>query len=321
MKKILYIIILAMFLFACNENSTDPKNENIAEIQKFKSHNVKTNGKHFFTFSTNSAETNETINYDIAFGTVPLTVESAPCQYFTMPNDPVILCGPNSSIAIIDAVSLSDINSIPAESEFAKDDILGEAYIGKNWYDSNNEVKNEIYIIKTCAGNFALLEIKNYNYDFITHQISSIHFSYKYNASISLDFSSTPIDSFKSENAYSEAKYFSFENGNVNSTDSYHLKIAGSSIWLGNNVKVKKIENTSIENISIISDSEFQSDKNQNYVTLGWYSYGEGHLLTPKDYVYVVKTIDGKYTALEINNYYDDEGNSGTFSIDWKYLN
>ena len=100
MKKIQYIIILAIFLLACNENSTDPKNENIAEIQKFKSHNVKTNGKHFFTFSTNSAETNETTNYDIAFGTVPLTVESAPCQYFTMPNDPVILCGTNSSIAI-----------------------------------------------------------------------------------------------------------------------------------------------------------------------------------------------------------------------------
>ncbi|MBK8944007.1 MAG: HmuY family protein [Ignavibacteriae bacterium] len=321
MKQILYIILILSIFISCDENSTDPKDDNKTEVQQFKSHNVKTNGKHYFSFSTNSAETSEPSSFDIAFGTVPLTVESAPCQYFTMPNDPVILCGPNSEIAIIDAVSLGEVTSIPAASEFAKDNTVGEAYIGKKWYDANNAVLQNVYIIKNCAGNYSLLEITNYDYDFTLHQISSIHFRYKYNSFGGTDFSTTPIDSFKTENAYNDMKYFSFEEGKVSSSQTYQLKINGSAIWLGENVEIKKLENTSIESIANISTSEFTSDTKTSYVTLGWYNYGEGHLLTSKDYVYVVKTSDGKYAAFEITNYYDDEGNSGTFTIDWKYLN
>ncbi|MFZ1288669.1 MAG: HmuY family protein [Melioribacteraceae bacterium] len=321
MKKKFYIIFLTIMIFACSDNSTDPKDDNNINVRKFKSHNVKDNGKQYFTFSTNSAETSESNNYDIAFGTVPLTIETAPCQFFTMPNDPLLLSGPNSSIAIVEAASLDEVISIPSEGEFKKDDHLGEAVIGKNWYDASNAIKPDVYVIKNCAGNYALLQITNYDYDFSVHQISSIHFKYKYNTDSSMDFSLTPIDSFKTENAYSEMKYFSFETGNVSSSQSYQLKINGSSIWLGENVEIKKLENTSIENITTITDSNFSSDIKTSYVTLGWYNYGEGHLLTPKDYIYVVKTTDGKYAAMEIINYYDDQGNSGTFTIDWKYLN
>ena len=321
MKKLFYIIFVLSLITACDDNSTDPKDENNTKVQQFKSQNVKTIGKQYFTFSTNTAETAEPENYDIAFGTVPLTIETAPCQFFTMPNDPLILCGSNSSIAVLNAAKLSDVATIPAESEFKTDKTVGEAFIGKNWYDANNAVRNDVFVIKSCSGNYSLLEISNYDYDFTLHQISSIHFKYKFNASGSMDFTTTPLDSFKTENANSEMKYFSFEEGNVTSSQTCQLKFSGSSIWLGENVEIKKLENTSIENVSTITNSDFSSDIKTNYTTLGWYNYGEGHLLTPEDFVYVVKTVEGKYAAVEIINYYDEQGNSGTFTIDWKYLN
>jgi hypothetical protein len=321
MKHLIYILFTVLLLISCEENSTEPKDDDKkAEVKQFKSHNIKTNGKHYFTFSTNSAVTAEPAEYDMVFGSVPLTVETAPCQFFTMPNDPLLLCGPNSSIAVVDAASLDDVTTIPSESEFKKDDTVGEAFLGKTWYDASNAVKPDVYVIKNCAGNYGLIQITNYDYDFTVHQITSIHFNYKYNADGSTDFSSTPVDSFKTANAYSEMKYFSFEIGNVSAAQTYQLKFNGSSIWLGENVEIKKLENTAIENITTVTETDFSSDTKKNYVTLGWYNYGEGHLLTPKDHVYVVKTSESKYAAVEIVNYYDDQGNSGTFTINWKYL-
>lgn len=320
MKNILLLLLIGLlFVTSCDDSSTEPEDEQKVETQSFKSHNVKTNGKHYFTFSTNSAVTEEPASYDIAFGAVSLTVETASCQFFTMPNDPLLLSSPNTSIAVVDAASLDDVTAIPAASEFTQDDISGEAFIGKDWFDASYSVKPDVYVIKTCSGNYGLLELTNYDIDFTTHQITSIHFNYKLSAD--MDFSSIAMDSMKTENAYDEIRYFSFESGSVSSSETYDIKIDGSSIWLGENVEIKKLENTSLESVTTITDSDFSTDTAPSYVTLGWYNYGEGHLLTPKDYVYIIKTVEDNYAALKITNYYDDEGNSGTFTIDWKYLN
>lgn len=318
MRKLLLLSFATILLFACSENTTEPEPVDNGEI--FKSHNIKQNGKHYFTFATNTASTTDDGNWDLAFGAVPLTVETTPCEYFTMPNDPVILTGSDISCAKVDASTLDDITSIPSAGEFKTDDNVGSAIIGKNWFDQSYQVKPDVYVLKTCAGNFALLDIEKYDIDMTTHQITSISWKFKYNNNGSTDFSASAVESLTSENAYTETRYYSFANGAVSAASSYDLKIVGSSIWLGNNVQVKKLENKTITDITTITDANLIADTLPSYVTLGWYNYGEGHLLTPKDYVYVVNTADGKYPTFEITNYYDDEGNSGTYTISWKYL-
>lgn len=51
-----------------------------------------------------------------------------------------------------------------------------------------------------------------------------------------------------------------------------------------------------------------------------WYETDDNHIVQPLDYVYVVNTPDGKYPAFEVVDYYDDQGESGVFTINWKYL-
>ena len=316
----LFIFILAMgLMISCSKDSTGPKNEN-PQTESFKSVNVKTDGKQYFTFSTNTGALNEPAAYDIAFGVVPLIVETAPCQFFTMPSDPVIFTGTDASIAKVEAASLDDISEVPQAGDFTADDLLGSAFIGKDWFNAQYQVKQDVYVVKTCAGNFGLLAIKRYEMDFATHQIKNIVWEFKYNSDGSTDFSAAAIDSFATGNAYNETKYFSFAGGAVTANDTYDIKVEGSSLWLGQKVTVRKLENTNIGDITTITDSGLEADVLPTYVTLGWYNYGEGHTLTPKDFVYVVKTADGKYPAFEITNYYDDQGNSGTFTIEWKYL-
>lgn len=85
MKKLLLILLLAILIISCDDNTVDPPIEGNPETSTFKSHNIKTNGKQYFTFSTNTASTTDNGNWDVAFGSVPLTVETSPCEYFTMP--------------------------------------------------------------------------------------------------------------------------------------------------------------------------------------------------------------------------------------------
>jgi len=51
-----------------------------------------------------------------------------------------------------------------------------------------------------------------------------------------------------------------------------------------------------------------------------WYTSTDAHITEALDYVYVVNTADGKYPAFEVTNYYDAEGESGTYTLSWKYL-
>lgn len=98
------------------------------------------------------------------------------------------------------------------------------------------------------------------------------------------------------------------------------MKFDRYSIWLGPNINVSKFANTDIDDVTVVSDTGLESDELPSFVTTGWYNYGAGHVLTRRNYVYVVHTPDGKYPTFEIVNYCDAEGNSGDFTIEWKYL-
>jgi hypothetical protein len=53
----------------------------------------------------------------------------------------------------------------------------------------------------------------------------------------------------------------------------------------------------------------------------GWYAYDvQTHVLTPRPLVWVVRAGDGALIKLVIEDYYDDAGTSGVFTVHWSPL-
>jgi len=50
----------------------------------------------------------------------------------------------------------------------------------------------------------------------------------------------------------------------------------------------------------------------------GWYSYDPmTHVITPRERIYVVRSTDGAYVKVQLNDYYDDAGTSGFPTFQW----
>jgi len=176
-----------------------------------------------------------------------------------------------------------------------------------------------VNVFKSCNGNYGLLAFDSYEMNFSTFQIKSIKWYFKYNDDGTADFSSTAVDSFTTENAYEQTRYFSFKDAALAMAyGTWEVTVEGSSIWLGPNVKVYKLENTNINDITTITETGFSGGDLTSYVCSGWYDSDENHTVIPRDYVYFAKTNSGKTAAFEITDYYDGMGNSGAFTIKWK---
>ncbi len=84
-------------------------------------------------------------------------------------------------------------------------------------------------------------------------------------------------------------------------------------------ISIAVINNTNLEEVTNVpAMEEFVT----NFVSeLGeWYDETDAHVIVPNDNVYIVNTADGKFPAFRITSYYDEQGNSGVFSIEWKYI-
>jgi len=325
MKYLLIVLIsitLLITLSSCSEESTN-SNENGPEIGEFTTANVKTDGDQYYSFSTNSATADEPESYDLAFTLITRSEEVGQntCVYFGIGQDPVMKAGEGITIAKVDAASLDEVTEIPASNSFMSDDPSAVPVIGSDWLDQTFAINPDVYILKTCQGNYGLLEIKDYVYNPAVHQISSIKWFYKYNDNGSMDFSNSPIDSFSTENAYDQDRYFCFADGNLDfAYGTWEVHVKGSEIWLGPDVTVYKMENTEINNVTTIPSENYSGDKIPFYAIASWYDSDENHKVIPKDYVYIVKTQDNKFAAFEVTSYYDNMGDSGAFTIQWKYL-
>jgi len=320
---IIFIFNLS-FMTSC-KNSTDTDDGQNSEKQTFTSANIKTEGTQYFSFSENSATAQQPQTWDLTFTMNNRAVEVGvnSCVYFEVTSDPIIKGAPDLTLAKTAAVSLDEVKQLPAGDSFVADDTLREATIGKNWFDPQNgyAVRPDVYVLKTCSGNFALLQVKRFDFDNINFQISNIHFDFKLNANGSTDFTMTSLDSSQSGNAYTQNRYFSFATGSLDyGYGSWDLQFEGSALWLGPNTLMKKIENKNIEDVGSISDTGFTGDHLPSYMTAGWYDSDESHHVIPNDFVYFIHTKDGKYVAFEITNYYDDMGISGAFTMEWKYM-
>jgi hypothetical protein len=84
-------------------------------------------------------------------------------------------------------------------------------------------------------------------------------------------------------------------------------------------MSIAVLKDTKLEDVTNVpSSGEFIT----NYTTETdlWFYTTEAHIVLPFEYVFIVNTSDGKFPAFEIKSYYDEQGNSGVFSIEWKYL-
>ncbi len=143
------------------------------------------------------------------------------------------------------------------------------------------------------------------------------------------------IYKYSSVNVKTATEYFSFAN-NAGSTDATaaHDIVFYSFQWqpapqapvisdprfrAKDGMSIAVLNNT---NIADVSEVPAMGDFVANFVSESgeWYDQTDMHVIVPKENVYIVNTADGKFPAFEITNYYDDQGNSGVFSIEWKYL-
>ena len=84
-------------------------------------------------------------------------------------------------------------------------------------------------------------------------------------------------------------------------------------------LSIAVLNDTNLEEVTNIpADGEFVT----NFLSeMGeWYYETSVHIILPLDNVYIVNTTDGKFPAFEIKKYIDEEGNSGVFNLEWKYL-
>lgn len=316
--KIFYMLLTVLFMsWSCSENSTG--NDNDVETNTFMSNNVKS-ATTYFNFATNSGDTVEPAEYDISFSTFPYT-QFIGCQTMNIP-EPVIMLGNGITAVRVDAATLDEVTDAP-ESGFVADSLEEVPFIGTTWLNQSFDVTNEVYAIKTCSDNYALVQFVEYVYTGPPfHQVEDVKMKIKFNSNGSGDFASTNSEDVVVPNAYTDKQYYSFLNGAANENVQYDIMMEGYSVWLNVSAKIKDLNTTDFESITSVSDLNWSVDKGPEYVTLSWYEYNTTtHALTPKDYVYIVHTSDGKYAAFEIKSYFDTMGNSGAFTIDWKYLN
>ena len=84
-------------------------------------------------------------------------------------------------------------------------------------------------------------------------------------------------------------------------------------------MSIAVLKDTKLEDVTEVPAS---GDFVTNYTTEtdDWYYTNDDHLVLSHENVWIVNTADGKFPAFEITNYYDEQGESGVHTIEWKYL-
>jgi hypothetical protein len=94
-------------------------------------------------------------------------------------------------------------------------------------------------------------------------------------------------------------------------------------------VEVSWVEAPALEDLEEVPTAGFVSDladdddenSEPEYAFDVWFDYdSESHVLTPRDYVFVVHSGEGGFVSIEILDYYDEAGTSGIFEIRWEPL-
>lgn len=145
------------------------------------------------------------------------------------------------------------------------------------------------------------------------------------------------INTHATVNVKTATEYFSFSSnsGSADAASSYDVKfysimwnptgapsdiiIADPRFQAKEGLSIAVLNDTKLEDVDNVPSTgdfvtNFLSEKGE------WYYTSSANIVLPYDHVYIVNTNDGKFPAFEITKYIDEEGNSGVFNIEWKYL-
>ena len=143
------------------------------------------------------------------------------------------------------------------------------------------------------------------------------------------------IIEYSTVNVKSATEYFSFNTNSGSSVESADHDIVfyavqwqpapGAPVIYDPRFKAKDgmsiavLKDTILEDVT---DVPANGDFVANYTTETepWYHMVNQTTVVANENVWVVNTVDGKFPAFIITNYYDEQGNSGVFNIEWKYL-
>jgi hypothetical protein len=319
MKKNIFISLIFIMIWGCKKNDDPvvPEIKTDTTTYILKTHDIKTSGPQYFRFDTKDTTSNGALQYDLVFLTTSIYQKTDEGQMMKV-TSPVIKVSQGGSIAIIENSQLTDITSIPTTAKF-KIDSAASAAIAKTWYDQNNTPKKNVYIISSYTGKFFAVMIKSADYISSSSQIKNIKVLYKELTSSG----GLAIDSFTVADSYTGNFYASIQKKTVIDETDSDIFFKGSELWLGITNKIAAMENKTINDInSIPTGLTYQEDKQLKYVTEEWYEYSGGSrpILTPKNWVLILKLSGGKNYAVKIGNYYNDVNKSGTFTIYWKNL-
>ncbi len=147
-------------------------------------------------------------------------------------------------------------------------------------------------------------------FGYITENVKtgpSVYFSFAENAGDTADTGSWDIN-------------FATYSFSVPINDSTMMTISNPYFMGALGLGIARVDAASLEDVieipEIFSEGVYSTMEDEDL----WYMLSDAHIVQPLDYVYVVNTPDGKYPAFEVVSYYDEEGNSGVYTIAWKYL-
>ncbi|MFC1759969.1 hypothetical protein ACFLZD_00440 [Candidatus Neomarinimicrobiota bacterium] len=150
------------------------------------------------------------------------------------------------------------------------------------------------------------------------------------------------IYSYTSKYVVENADYFKFStnSGSINPNTNYdimfyhlmftppgapdYIVVVDPRFTVKEGLSIAVLEDIKLEDVTEVpATSSFVQD----FVSEEGESYNENsqtHTILPKEKVYIVNTLDGKFPAFQIINYYglinENEVDIGIFTIDWKYL-
>ncbi len=143
------------------------------------------------------------------------------------------------------------------------------------------------------------------------------------------------INTHSTVNVKDATEYFSFSNnsGSADEAAEHDIVFYASQwqpapqapvIWdprfrVNEGISIAVLKDTKLDEVTQVpANGEFIA--NYSTETDIWYHMINQVTVVPNENVWIVNTSDGKFPAFEITNYYDEQGNSGVYTIEWKYL-
>ena len=136
-------------------------------------------------------------------------------------------------------------------------------------------------------------------------------------------------------NVKTATEYFNFANnsGSTNESAAHDIVFyaiqwvpapGAPTIWdprfkAKDGMSIAVLKETKLEDVTEVpANGDFVTDYSTE--TDIWYYTTDTHIVLSYENVWVVNTADGRFPAFVITNYYDGQGESGVYSIEWKYL-